>query len=167
MESLYSTGSTVSTPANFTKDLNPRVQSGWTSDTIRIARKAKRMTQSELAFALGCRQQTISEWELGMYSPKNAYQQLLNQFFAKDGTRAQEELSEPPPVTSAAVPVGDRHRRKDDAFLVTLDQLEGMIAYMRANELVEMKISFQQAQATFSMFGLTDLIPEGDQATQA
>lgn len=53
----------------------------WDSETIRRARKARNLTQAELAESLGCRQQTISEWELGMYGPKNAYQKLLSMFF--------------------------------------------------------------------------------------
>jgi transcriptional regulator with XRE-family HTH domain len=56
-------------------------ESQWNADTIRRARKARGLTQAELADGLGCRQQTISEWELGMYGPKNAYQQLLSMFF--------------------------------------------------------------------------------------
>jgi hypothetical protein len=33
----------------------------------------------EFAELLGCRQQTISEWELGLYAPANAYGKLLSQ----------------------------------------------------------------------------------------
>ena len=53
----------------------------WDAETIKRARKARNLTQAELAEGLGCRQQTISEWELGMYAPKNAYQKLLTMFF--------------------------------------------------------------------------------------
>jgi transcriptional regulator with XRE-family HTH domain len=53
----------------------------WDAENIRRARKARNLTQAELAEGLGCRQQTISEWELGMYGPKNAYQKLLTMFF--------------------------------------------------------------------------------------
>ena len=53
----------------------------WNAETIRQSRKARSLTQAELAESLGCRQQTISEWELGMYEPKNAYQKLLSLFF--------------------------------------------------------------------------------------
>jgi len=53
----------------------------WDAESIRRARKARGLTQAELAEGLGCRQQTISEWELGMYGPKNAYQKLLTMFF--------------------------------------------------------------------------------------
>lgn len=56
-------------------------QPKWNMDTIRSARKAAKLTQAGLAEQLGCRQQTISEWELGMYAPKNAYQQLITLFF--------------------------------------------------------------------------------------
>ena len=53
----------------------------WNAESIRQSRKARGLTQAELAESLGCRQQTISEWELGMYEPKNAYQKLLSLFF--------------------------------------------------------------------------------------
>jgi len=36
------------------------------------------MTQRELADELGTRQQTISEWEVGLYSPRGASGTLLN-----------------------------------------------------------------------------------------
>lgn len=35
------------------------------------------MTQAQLSRELGCRQQTISEWEQGLYEPANAYGKLL------------------------------------------------------------------------------------------
>ena len=53
----------------------------WDAEAIRRARKARNLTQAELAEGLVCRQQTISEWELNMYAPKNAYQKLLTMFF--------------------------------------------------------------------------------------
>ena len=36
------------------------------------------MTQSELSERLGTRQQTISEWETGMYQPRGASATLLS-----------------------------------------------------------------------------------------
>lgn len=53
----------------------------WNETTIREARRLKGLSQSELAKGLGCRQQTISEWEVGQYTPKNAYQKLLTMYF--------------------------------------------------------------------------------------
>ncbi len=63
----------------------------WNAETIRQSRKTRSLTQAELAEALGCRQQTISEWELGMYEPKNAYQKLLSLFFGSTPV-VQEEI---------------------------------------------------------------------------
>ena len=53
----------------------------WDAESIRRARKTRNLTQAELAEGLGCRQQTISEWEIGMYAPTKAYQKLLTMFF--------------------------------------------------------------------------------------
>jgi DNA-binding transcriptional regulator YiaG len=36
-----------------------------------------RLTQEQLAEALGVRQQTVSEWETGMYRPRGASERLL------------------------------------------------------------------------------------------
>ena len=70
-------------------------QGTWNAATIRQSRKSRGLTQAELAASLGCRQQTISEWELGMYEPKNAYQKLLSLFFGSTPV-AKEEI----PVTN-------------------------------------------------------------------
>lgn len=50
----------------------------WDGAAIKRLRHRHNITQHELAYRLGCRQQTISEWETDQYSPKNAYQKLLN-----------------------------------------------------------------------------------------
>lgn len=50
----------------------------WDSSSIRALREHLRMTQEELAQELGTRQQTISEWETGMYRPRGASAQLLS-----------------------------------------------------------------------------------------
>lgn len=54
----------------------------WNAKSIREGRKNLNLTQAELAQGLGCRQQTVSDWEIDMYVPKNAYQRLLTSFFA-------------------------------------------------------------------------------------
>jgi len=53
----------------------------WDAEKIKAGRKAFNVTQAELAFELGTRQQTISEWELGLYKPGKAYQKLLSLTF--------------------------------------------------------------------------------------
>ncbi len=53
-----------------------RVQ--WDSEYIQALRRYLGLTQRELAERLGTRQQTISEWETGMYKPRGASATLLS-----------------------------------------------------------------------------------------
>ena len=50
----------------------------WDNRRVRELRIKLGFTQAEFAKLLGCRQQTVSEWELGIYSPANAYGRLLS-----------------------------------------------------------------------------------------
>ena len=50
----------------------------WDSKHIRALRHHLGLTQRELADRLGTRQQTISEWETGMYKPRGASITLLS-----------------------------------------------------------------------------------------
>lgn len=50
----------------------------WSKEEIRALRKHLNLTQVKLAEELGTRQQTISEWEKGMYQPRGASATLLN-----------------------------------------------------------------------------------------
>ena len=50
----------------------------WDSERIQALRHHLRLTQRELADTLGTRQQTISEWETGMYKPRGASATLLS-----------------------------------------------------------------------------------------
>lgn len=49
----------------------------WNSELIKVLRRHMGLSQAELAAELGVRQQTISEWETGMYQPKRAMSKLL------------------------------------------------------------------------------------------
>ncbi|MFQ5996910.1 MAG: helix-turn-helix domain-containing protein [Dehalococcoidales bacterium] len=49
----------------------------WDSQKIQALRRHLGLTQRELADRLGTRQQTISEWETGMYQPRGASATLL------------------------------------------------------------------------------------------
>lgn len=53
-------------------------QAEWDSERIRRLRQHMGLTQSELANELGTRQQTISEWEVGMYQPRGTSTKLLS-----------------------------------------------------------------------------------------
>ena len=50
----------------------------WDNHNIRALRQHLGLTQSALANELGTRQQTISEWEIGMYQPRGTSVTLLN-----------------------------------------------------------------------------------------
>ncbi len=50
----------------------------WDSQSIQTLRRHLGLTQQELSDRLGTRQQTISEWETGMYRPRGASATLLS-----------------------------------------------------------------------------------------
>jgi DNA-binding transcriptional regulator YiaG len=50
----------------------------WDAGSIQSLRRHLGLTQSELSEKLGTRQQTISEWETGMYRPRGASAKLLS-----------------------------------------------------------------------------------------
>jgi DNA-binding transcriptional regulator YiaG len=61
-------------PFNLMKDKKRRE---WDSGRVRALREHMALTQQEMADQLGTRQQTISEWETGMYQPRGASSTLL------------------------------------------------------------------------------------------
>ena len=54
----------------------PKIE--WNANTIKALRRHMGLTQTEMSKELGTRQQTISEWETGMYKPRGATRTLLN-----------------------------------------------------------------------------------------
>jgi len=54
-----------------------RVEYRWDAESIRALRKYMGMTQQQMSEELGTRQQTISEWETGMYRPRGGINRLL------------------------------------------------------------------------------------------
>ena len=50
----------------------------WDAERILALRRHLSLTQREMAERLGTRQQTISEWEKGMYRPRGASATLLS-----------------------------------------------------------------------------------------
>ena len=59
------------------KQYKPK-KKNWNSTHIQALRQYLGLTQSGLAERLGTRQQTISEWETGMYQPRGASATLLS-----------------------------------------------------------------------------------------
>ncbi len=50
----------------------------WDAGYIRALRRHLKLTQQQMAQELGTRQQTISEWETGLYRPRGTSSTLLN-----------------------------------------------------------------------------------------
>jgi DNA-binding transcriptional regulator YiaG len=50
----------------------------WRREEVKALRQHLNLTQAKLAEELGTRQQTISEWETGMYQPRGASATLLS-----------------------------------------------------------------------------------------
>ena len=81
-----------------------KVKYQWDAESIRSLRDSLGMTQKQMSEELGTRQQTISEWETGMYRPRGGMNRLLTLVAERAGfdyqatTEAsvpQEEDSEP------------------------------------------------------------------------
>ena len=58
--------------------MKKRQRKQWNSESIRALRRHLGLTQMEMADEIGSRQQTISEWETGMYQPRGASATLLS-----------------------------------------------------------------------------------------
>ncbi len=57
----------------------------WTSESIRALRSHLGQSQAALARELGIRQQTVSEWETGMYKPRGASVTILTLLAVSSG----------------------------------------------------------------------------------
>jgi DNA-binding transcriptional regulator YiaG len=68
----------------------------WTKEDVRALRQHLNLTQAKLAEELGTRQQTISEWENGMYRPRGASATVLSIVAERSGFtyKAQEKQDE-------------------------------------------------------------------------
>ncbi|MDO8531393.1 MAG: helix-turn-helix domain-containing protein [Dehalococcoidia bacterium] len=54
-----------------------KYQAAWDAPRVRALRSRMRLTQQQMADELGTRQQTVSEWETGLYRPRGASATLL------------------------------------------------------------------------------------------
>ena len=54
------------------------MESEWDKEKIRALRRHLKATQQEMAEEMGTRQQTVSEWETGLYRPRGASKKLLS-----------------------------------------------------------------------------------------
>jgi len=65
----------------------------WDSSRVRALREHMGLTQQKMADQLGTRQQTISEWETGMYQPRGASSTLLTMVAERAGFEYESEGS--------------------------------------------------------------------------
>jgi len=68
----------------------------WSREEIRALRQHLNLTQVKLSEELGTRQQTISEWEKGLYRPRGASATLLSIIAERSGFtyKAEEKHDE-------------------------------------------------------------------------
>ena len=58
----------------------------WNARAVRSLRRRLGLSQQTLAQELGVRQQTISEWETGLYAPRGASRRVLSILAERAGT---------------------------------------------------------------------------------
>ena len=71
-------------------------RSAWNKNRIRALRRHLRLTQAKLAEELGTRQQTISEWETGMYKPRGTSATLLTLVSERSGFKYEPATKNKP-----------------------------------------------------------------------
>ncbi len=69
----------------------------WDAESVRELRNHMSMTQQQMAEELGTRQQTISEWETGMYCPRGGMNRLLTLVAERAGFTYQATVAGPSP----------------------------------------------------------------------
>lgn len=57
--------------------MSPKRKVPWDSDKVKRLRRHLGYTQTQLSDELGVRQQTVSDWETGVYAPRGASATLL------------------------------------------------------------------------------------------
>ncbi len=68
-----------------TKRARRKPKYGWDADKVKSLRQHMALTQAQLSEEMGVRQQTISEWETGLYQPRGASAKLLNLIAERTG----------------------------------------------------------------------------------
>lgn len=77
--------------ATLKRRLPLKARQQWDADRVKALRAYLGMTQQTFANELGVRQQTVSEWEKGMYRPRGATVTLLNIIAKQQGFKSPDE----------------------------------------------------------------------------
>ena len=85
-------------PARITYRVTPRRQraGGWSAERVKALREFTGWSQQELADQLRMRQQTVSEWETGKYTPRRSTGVLLNFIAERVGFRYRVDEEDRP-----------------------------------------------------------------------
>jgi len=71
--------------------MKQRKRRQWNGKGVRALRQHLGLTQEKLAGELGIRQQTVSEWETGMYQPRGTSATLLSIVAERSGFQYKAE----------------------------------------------------------------------------
>lgn len=78
VESQQSNNGTANTREKVPSRIKRPRYDAWDAERVRALRRHLGYTQQQLSDELGTRQQTVSEWETGMYQPRGASAKLLS-----------------------------------------------------------------------------------------
>ncbi len=84
----------------------------WHAGRVRALRQHLGLTQQDMALELGTRQQTISEWETGLYQPRGLSERLLTIVAERAGFEYGAEGSQAGGNTVAGI--GDTWATRDE-----------------------------------------------------
>ena len=83
-------------------------RSEWNPEAVRALRRRLGMTQQEMADELGARQQTVSEWETGVYKPRGVSARALLRMAEASGAPYRAGGGEPLPGERGDAPPDSR-----------------------------------------------------------
>ncbi len=97
----------------------------WTSESIRALRSHLGQSQAALARELGIRQQTVSEWETGMYKPRGASITILTLLAVSSGFQFDLPEARDSSQTSAATRQRNSGSPKRQSSYTTPREIKG------------------------------------------
>ena len=82
------------------------MESEWDKEKIRALRRHLKATQEEMAEEMGTRQQTVSEWETGLYRPRGASKKMLSILAERSRFQYETEVGDREPGAESGLPLG-------------------------------------------------------------
>ena len=104
-----------------------KVKYQWDAESIRALRKYMGLTQQQMSEELGTRQQTISEWETGMYRPRGGISRLLTLVAEREGFAYQTMGKEPSPLARAEGAEAEEDEKPDHTLACLIDVSLGVL----------------------------------------